>query len=102
MPTATITSKGQITLPKAVREHLHVAQGDQLEFVIGPAGNVELRPFGGSARRLMEIVRRPVARRSLEELDRELGDALAEDDARIRGYGVREIELSRSRSGEGR
>lgn len=99
MPTATVTSKGQITLPKAIREHLHVDQGDQVEFVIGPAGDVELRPFGGSAQRLAEIVRRPVAPKSLEELDRELGEALAEDDARIKSYGVRD---RRSRASDDR
>lgn len=99
MPTATVTSKGQITLPKSIREHLHVDQGDQVEFVIGPAGDVELRPFGGSARRLAEIVRRPVAPKSLEELDRELGEALAEDDSRIKGYGVPD---GRSRASDGR
>ncbi|HEY6322640.1 MAG TPA: AbrB/MazE/SpoVT family DNA-binding domain-containing protein [Thermoanaerobaculia bacterium] len=28
MPTSTITSKGQITIPKGVRSHLGVAPGD--------------------------------------------------------------------------
>lgn len=31
---STVTSKGQITLPKAVRDHLHATQGTQLEFVL--------------------------------------------------------------------
>jgi AbrB family looped-hinge helix DNA binding protein len=29
---ATITSKGQITIPRAVRERLNLKQGDKLEF----------------------------------------------------------------------
>jgi len=33
MPTARITSKGQITLPKEVRERLGLDVGDELEFV---------------------------------------------------------------------
>jgi len=33
MTTATLTSKGQITIPKAVRESLGLATGDRIEFV---------------------------------------------------------------------
>lgn len=33
METATITSKSQITLPKAVREQLGVGPGDKIQFV---------------------------------------------------------------------
>jgi len=33
MPKATVTSKGQITVPKAVREHMGLRAGDELEFV---------------------------------------------------------------------
>ena len=44
MPTATVTSKGQITLPKAVREVLQVDAGDQIDFVISRSGEVIVRP----------------------------------------------------------
>jgi len=33
MSAATITSKGQITIPKPVRERLRVKPGDRVEFV---------------------------------------------------------------------
>jgi AbrB family looped-hinge helix DNA binding protein len=37
MSTSTLTSKGQITIPAAVREALGVGAGDRVEFVeIGP------------------------------------------------------------------
>lgn len=88
MPTATITSKGQITLPKAVREQLHVDQGDRVEFVIDGRGAVWLRPMRGSARRLTEIIARVADAKSLEQLDVDLADALAEDDRRIAGGSV--------------
>ena len=32
MATATITSKHQITIPKAVRQQLNLKEGDQVEF----------------------------------------------------------------------
>ena len=44
MPTATVTSKGQITLPKKVRDHLRVQAGDAVDFVIGADGDVRVRP----------------------------------------------------------
>jgi AbrB family looped-hinge helix DNA binding protein len=33
MPTTKVTSKGQITVPKEVREKLGLAPGDELEFI---------------------------------------------------------------------
>jgi antitoxin PrlF len=33
MATATVTSKGQITIPAGVRQSLHVDAGDRVEFV---------------------------------------------------------------------
>jgi bifunctional DNA-binding transcriptional regulator/antitoxin component of YhaV-PrlF toxin-antitoxin module len=36
-------SRGQITVPVAVRRHLGVDQGDKLSFVIGDDGRVELK-----------------------------------------------------------
>lgn len=44
MPSSTLTSKGQITLPKEVREHLHVKEGDRVDFLIDEAGHVVLQP----------------------------------------------------------
>jgi antitoxin PrlF len=32
MPTATLTSKGQTTIPREVREFLNLKSGDRLEF----------------------------------------------------------------------
>ncbi|MGH9465377.1 MAG: AbrB/MazE/SpoVT family DNA-binding domain-containing protein [Thermoanaerobaculia bacterium] len=40
MPSTTITSKGQVTIPKKVRETLGVHQGDRLVFDIWPDGRI--------------------------------------------------------------
>ncbi|MBF0265711.1 MAG: AbrB/MazE/SpoVT family DNA-binding domain-containing protein [Gammaproteobacteria bacterium] len=33
MATATITSKGQVTIPKSVRDTMHIHSGDRIEFI---------------------------------------------------------------------
>lgn len=40
---AKITSKGQITIPKAIRDELNVKPGDSLEFTVSD-GHVEVEP----------------------------------------------------------
>jgi antitoxin PrlF len=42
MPSASVTSKGQITIPKEVRESLGVKTGDRVAFRIGVDGRVLL------------------------------------------------------------
>jgi len=39
MPTATLTSKGQTTLPVEVRKFLKLTAGDKLEFKLNPDDN---------------------------------------------------------------
>jgi antitoxin PrlF len=39
---STITSKGQVTLPAAVRKHLGLGTGDKVSFVIPDTGAVEI------------------------------------------------------------
>jgi AbrB family looped-hinge helix DNA binding protein len=44
MEEAKITAKGQITIPRAVREHLGVRPGDRIRFFLHPAGEIVARP----------------------------------------------------------
>ena len=44
MSTATLTSKGQITIPVAVREALRIGAGDRVEFVEVEPGRFEMIP----------------------------------------------------------
>jgi AbrB family looped-hinge helix DNA binding protein len=34
MPTSTLTSRGQTTIPKPVRDALHLQPGDRVEFIL--------------------------------------------------------------------
>lgn len=44
MPTATITSKGQITIPKPVRDELGLQEGDRVAFRVLEDGRVVVEP----------------------------------------------------------
>ena len=44
MVTATLTSKGQLTLPKAVRDSLHLHTGDRVAFIVHGDVEAVLKP----------------------------------------------------------
>ena len=66
---STLSSKGQITLPKELREQLKLQSGDKVEFLIQEDGRVELLPVTSSVTRLKGCVPKPKRVRSLEEMD---------------------------------
>jgi antitoxin PrlF len=41
---SAITTKGQATIPKAIREHLGLKSGDRVKFFLHPDGSVVLLP----------------------------------------------------------
>lgn len=57
MATARLTSKGQLTLPKQIRDYLHLHSGDKLDFVIESEGRVLLRPTVIDVRDLKGILK---------------------------------------------
>ncbi len=69
MPTATVTSKGQVTVPKPIRDRLKLHAGDRLDFVLEEEGKVILRKASIPIQELEGILhradRKPV---SLEEM----------------------------------
>lgn len=44
MSMATITSKGQTTIPKEIRDHLKLHPGDRIDFIIESEGRVIMEP----------------------------------------------------------
>lgn len=70
MATATITSKGQTTIPKEIREKLGLHPGDKIDFVMGEDGIVSLRPITIDIRDLCGFLKRPGQRvASLEDME---------------------------------
>ena len=59
MPAATLTSKGQITLPKAIRELLRLDTGDTVDFIVGENGDVQVRAGRYDVRDLRGLLRKP-------------------------------------------
>lgn len=76
---SALTSKGQMTIPKAAREHLKVRPGDRVKIFLHPNGTVVLIPklpitsikgmFAGR-------VKRPVP---IEEMDAAVEEGASED-----------------------
>ena len=52
---ATVTSKGQITVPNALRQALSIGTGDKLRFVQAPDGSIRLE--ARKRRRIVDIAR---------------------------------------------
>jgi AbrB family looped-hinge helix DNA binding protein len=58
VPSATLTSKGQITLPKPIRDRLRLATGDRVDFIVKDDGTVVLRPSTVDVRELKGLLHR--------------------------------------------
>ncbi len=87
MSTATLTSKGQITIPADVRRTLNVQAGDRVEFVQIEPGRYELVPATRSVRELKGLFGKRDRTVTIDEMNR----AIAERGARAgqRGGGGR-------------
>jgi len=59
MPAATITSKGQVTIPVAVRTDLGVSTGDRIEFIQIEPGRFEIVAATRPVTALKGMIRKP-------------------------------------------
>jgi antitoxin PrlF len=59
MPSATLTSKGQITVPKPIRDTLRLHTGDTVEFIVGEDGEIRVRAGRVDVRELKGLLHRP-------------------------------------------
>lgn len=70
MSTATLTSKGQITIPAVVRDALGVEAGDRVEFVQVEPGHFELVAATQSVTALKGLVRKPASPVTIEAMNK--------------------------------
>ena len=66
----TLTSKGQITLPKALRDSLGLSAGDRVEFFMEDEQSARLVVKHFPVARLKGMLPKPEQAISLEEMDR--------------------------------
>ena len=69
MTTATISSKGQITIPADVRQALHVKTGDRVEFVEVEPGRYEFVAATRSVTELKGMFGKATRTASIEEMN---------------------------------
>lgn len=71
MPSSKLSTKGQLVVPKEVRDYLKVRPGDRIDFVVREDGQVLMRPAVLDVRELRGLLRRegrPAV--SIEEMNR--------------------------------
>ena len=78
MATATLTSKGQVTIPLDVRERLNLEAGTRIEFVEATNGEFLIRPVVADVRSLKGLLRKPAKPVSTEDMKKAI---------RLRGAG---------------
>jgi AbrB family looped-hinge helix DNA binding protein len=87
MATASVTSKGQITIPIEVREELGLKTGDRIEFVRNEDGRYFIEPKKGSVVNLRGIFKwtgRPI---TVEEMNEAIAQHVVDDWERFERQG---------------
>ncbi len=70
LSASTITSKGQVTLPKEVRNAMGVGPGDRVQFVRMEDGNFAVMPATTPVMALKGLIPKPKKPVSLADMDR--------------------------------
>ena len=82
MPTATMTSKGQITIPAELRARLHLEPGDQFDFWEDQTSTLCLTPRIRHIEDFFGVLHSDSAPLSIEDMDDVIGEAATEDGLR--------------------
>ena len=73
MVTGTLTSKGQITIPKSIRDSLNLQTGDRLAFSLVGDKQALLQPITTSVDDVYGVLHRPGQKsKSLEDMKRSI------------------------------
>lgn len=73
-----ITSKGQITLPKALRDDLDIDQGDRIEFIKNDDGEYLIIPIVRSLSSLKGFLPAPDKAVSIEDMNKAIKKRLSD------------------------
>lgn len=76
---ATITSKGQITLPAGIRNKLRLHAGDKLDFFIGDDNRIEAMVKKSSLKDLKGMIPPPRQGVTLEEIEKAILHGVSKD-----------------------
>ncbi|HEY5210376.1 MAG TPA: type II toxin-antitoxin system PrlF family antitoxin [Stellaceae bacterium] len=74
MSASTITSKGQTTIPGAIRRHLKLKPGDRVEYIVEADGKVVLLPVTLDVSALKGLLAPAPRRLSIEAMNAAIRD----------------------------
>jgi AbrB family looped-hinge helix DNA binding protein len=69
MSTATLTAKGQVTIPADVRRRMGLDAGDRIEFVEIEGGEYLIKPAMDDVRTLKGLLRKPAKPISIDDMN---------------------------------
>ena len=79
MAQATVTSKGQITIPKSVRDSLHLHSGDRVEFIVQGENEALVKPLTKTVAEVFGRLHKPGRpRKSVEQMNEAVARSLKE------------------------
>jgi len=70
MVMATLTSKGQTTIPMEIRVYLKIHAGDKLQFFIERDGKVSIAPLTSDVSELKGLLSKPKKKVSIEDMNK--------------------------------
>ena len=71
---ATLSAKGQVTIPKIIRDKCDLEMGDKLDFLLRDDGILEVIPIKQPASRLKGMLPRPSHVVSLNEMNQAIAE----------------------------
>ena len=82
---ATVTDKGQVTVPKEIRDQTGIAPGSRLDFEVQGDGTLRVRVLTRGADTLFGLVHRAgIEPRTIEEMDQGIATAVGARNRRAR------------------
>jgi len=81
MSLSTLTSKGQITIPKALRESMSIDAGDKIEFIINEQNEVVIKPITKKASEVFGLLSKYKKSRavSIQEMNQAITNQFKKD-----------------------